>query len=89
MKINFKDIVFYTGISRKEEIHRDVSESFADLMYKKSNGIAALELSRKIYNSEGEADYTEREVEMIRQVSEMCTPQFIEAINNVINKEEQ
>jgi hypothetical protein len=60
----------------------DVRESFADMIYNNVNGIKAHALALKIYESEGEADYTDDEVKLVRIVAErLCVPGFIDGLN--------
>lgn len=89
MKLNFKQMEVIAGISDKNTYLQDVRESFANIVYRMGNGIACLELARKIYNSDGDEEYTDNEVKIIRQMSHTCTPQFIESINRMLNKEEE
>lgn len=77
------------GIADKNCYLQDVRETFADVIYRGCNGIAALELARKIYRSEGEEDYTDDEVGIIRQAASVCTPQFIESINTMIEEDKK
>lgn len=83
-KINFAKLLIYTSIAHKESIEQDVRETFADVIYRTCPGIAALELARKIYHSEGEEVYNEQELNIIRQASRMCTAQFIETIEQLL-----
>lgn len=86
--INFKKLLIYTSLAHSESIEQDVRETFADVIYRGCPGIAALELARKIYHSEGDTEYTEQEVNIIRQASRMCTAQFIEAIERILTNNE-
>lgn len=83
-RINFEKLLIYTSIAHKESIEQDVRETFADVIYRTCPGIAALELARKIYHSEGEEVYNEQELNIIRQASRMCTAQFIETIEQLL-----
>lgn len=83
-RINFAKLLIYTSIAHKESIEQDVRETFADVIYRTCPGIAALELARKIYHSEGEEVYNEQELNIIRQASRMCTAQFIETIEQLL-----
>lgn len=85
MKLNFKELHVYNGVSRTKESIEDVRELFADAIYSAGNGVAALELCRKIYNSDGEEEYTDREVELIKQYASLGTPRFIEAVMTMID----
>ena len=53
VRINFKQLPVYTGISRKETVTGDARESFADVLYTRVNGVRAKNLALKIFNSEG------------------------------------
>lgn len=83
-RINFAKLLIYTSIAHKESIEQDVRETFADVIYRTCPGIAALELARKIYHSEGNEVYNEQELSIIRQASRMCTAQFIETIEQLL-----
>lgn len=89
MKLNFKEMKIQAGIADTNCYLQDVRETFADVIYRGCNGIAALELARKIYRSEGEEDYTDDEVGIIRQAASLCTPQFIESINEMIKEDKE
>lgn len=85
MKLNFKELHVFNGLSRATEAVEDVRELFADAIYSAGNGVAALELCRKIYNSDGEEEYTDREVELIKQYAPLGTPRFIDAVMTMID----
>lgn len=64
----------------------DVRETFADMIYNNVNGIKAHALALKIYKSEGEADYTDDEVKLVRVVAErLCVPGFIDGLNEQLD----
>lgn len=64
----------------------DVRETFADMIYNNVNGIKAHALALKIYESEGEADYTDDEVKLVRTVAErLCVPGFIDGLNEQLD----
>ncbi len=64
----------------------DVRETFADMIYNNVNGIKAHALALKIYESEGEADYTDDEVKLVRVVAErLCVPGFIDGLNEQLD----
>lgn len=86
MKLNFKELHVFTGISHSRETVEDAREMFADHLYDHGRGVAALELSRKIYHSQGEEDYSEKEVKLIEEYSRIGNPRFIEAIDVMIEK---
>ena len=87
MKIDFRKFRIYPGIDRQRSVEMDVRKEFADLIYQNGKGIAAHALAMKIYNAEGETEYSDEEVEMIRGYAEkLGTPMFIDAIMDVTSK---
>ena len=81
MKLNFQHFSVPTGISRKNRQTGDARESFANMIYMNVNGIRAHALALKIYNSEGEEEYSLEEVRLIREVAEkLCAPNFIDGL---------
>jgi hypothetical protein len=79
--INFKEFEVFTDISRKNKTKGDARESFANVLYRTCNGIAAHALALKIYESDGEIEINDQEAEMIRSAaSAHCTPAFIDGV---------
>lgn len=89
-KINFKEFSMYNSISKKERVTGDARESFADILYSRCNGIRAKNLAMRIFNSSGELEVTPEDVTLIRMTAEnFCTPAFIDAIDEQLNKKEE
>ena len=85
-RIDFQHFNVYTSVSRKVARPMDVRETFADMIYNNVNGIKAHALALKIYESEGEADYTDDEVKLVRIVAErLCVPGFIDGLNEQLD----
>ena len=88
-KLNFKQLSIYTGISKKEALTGDVRESFADVLYSQCNGIRAKNLAMNIFNSVGEMEVSDDDLKLIQMAANTyCTPAFIDAINEQLNKKE-
>lgn len=86
MRINFHKFPCYTGISKKTLIETDIAESLADAIYKNMPGIAASALAHKIYTAAGEADYDDRDIEIIRNATKMFTGIYADSINDYIDR---
>lgn len=87
-KLNFQHFSIPIGISRKQRQTGDARESFANVIYLNVNGIKAHALAMKIYESEGETDYSEEEVNIIRNVAEkLCPPNFIDGLMEQIEEQ--
>lgn len=85
-RIDFRHFNVYLSVSHKEARPMDVRETFADMIYNNVNGIKAHALALKIYESEGEADYTDDEVKLVRVVAErLCVPGFIDGLNEQLD----
>lgn len=81
-KISFKEFPLKKGLSSKDHQILDVRESLADLIYTNINGIAALTLAQKIYNSDGETEFDDNEITMLKSVVEqLCTARMIDSLN--------
>ena len=82
MKINFAQLETYTDIQKTNKICLDARQQLGELIYEVGSGIKAHSLALKIYNSEGELEYTDEEVQVIMQfVNQYCKPAIIDAIN--------
>lgn len=76
------------GINRAEWRTGDAREAMADLLYNNVNGIAAHRLAFKIFESDGEAEYSEEEAMLIVRVAEaFATPAFIDGLNDQIENQ--
>lgn len=85
-RIDFQHFNVYLSVCHKEARPMDVRETFADMIYNNVNGIKAHALALKIYESEGEADYTDDEVKLVRVVAErLCVPGFIDGLNEQLD----
>lgn len=82
--IDFKNIVVYTDIAKREQRTLDARESFANVLYQGGVGIAAHALAMKIYQSDGALEYDDKECALIKQYAESCQPFFIDAINTLL-----
>lgn len=81
-KVNFEAFAMPGGIANRKQVTGDVRESFADTIYNNFNGIAAKVLAEKIYKSQGETEYNDKEVEMMRLAADnFCQPRFIDGLN--------
>lgn len=86
MKINFKQFRLPLGIDRTRYQTGDARESVANMLYLNVNGIRAHALALKIYQSEGETEYSEEEVKSIMEVANLyATPAFIDGLHETIN----
>jgi len=86
-KINFEKLDIFTDIQKTKKVEQDVKAEFANFIYKNAAGIEMHALALKIYNSEGETEYNEKECELIKAVSRSLAPFFIDAIDNILNDE--
>lgn len=89
VKLNFQRFSVPIGIDKKNRQIGDARESFANLIYLNVNGIRAHTLAMKIYQSDGETEYSPDEIRLIKEVAErMCTPNFIDGLFEQIDKEQ-
>jgi len=85
-KINFEKLETFTDITKTKKVEQDVKTEFANFIYKNAAGIEMHALALKIYNSEGETEYNEKECELIKAVSRSLAPFFIDAIDNILKQ---
>lgn len=85
-RIDFKNMPVYMGV-RKDVCQRvDAREKFADMVYNNVNGIRSHALALKIYESDGETEFTDGEVRLIEAVANrLCVPGFIDGLNEQLN----
>lgn len=85
MKIDFERFPLVRGIGKSVVEPMNVKAVFADELYTRGQGIAFGALALKIYNSEGETDYTDAECRLMVAFSEQCmAPNFIDSLKMVV-----
>lgn len=92
MKRNLENVEVFTSIDKSSCQVINLRKSIANLIYNQGNGLGleGVALSTKMWNSEGDIDYSEREVKIIRQVVERCcAPCVIEAVNRIFGSKEE
>lgn len=88
MKLNFKQFILFQGIDKKNALLTDVSKAIADGLYNTMQGIASHALALKIYNAAGEEEYSDEEIEMLRNFSKQCTPAFMDSFEEFVKLKE-
>ena len=85
-KIDFQHFRIANGIKQDVIVEIDTREQLADVIYNNVNGIAALTLAQKIYKSEGETEYDEREVKVLTEVIDnICRAAIVDAYHKIID----
>lgn len=85
--VNFEKLRMVMDIEGNNAVEQDVKKDFANLIYQHGKGIEFHALALKIFNSNGDAEYSIEECELIRQASLSCAPFFIDAISNALKDE--
>lgn len=81
MKINFEKFRLFKGVAKQDVEVLNVKRVFADELYNRGQGIAFHALAFKIYNSNGETEYTDDEYMLMVMFSEQCmSPNFMDSI---------
>lgn len=88
MNIDFKKFKVYDTLDKTTPIILDISKELANGLYKTAQGIDGHALALKIYNSTGEEDYNDLEIELIaKYANQYGTPFFIDALNSIKNEQ--
>ena len=85
-KIDFQHFRIENGIKNDVIVEMDVREQLANVIYNNVNGIAALTLAQKIYKSEGETEYDEREIKVLTEVIDnICRAAIVDTYHKIID----
>lgn len=77
-----------TGITRQARQVIDAREQIADLLYTRVSGIKAHRLAFKVFDSTGETEFGEEEIEMIRMaVERYCIPSVIDGLEEMLDRD--
>ena len=84
MKVNFTQFPIYTKIKKDMKVACNVVDPLANGIYKNVAGLQAHLLSEKIYQSTGEMELNDGEVEIINKVSECFPGAFADSLTDYI-----
>lgn len=88
-KINFKEFQIQENLFSNTKTLVDVREGFSNVVYKNSQGIKGLDLALKIYKSDGEIEFNNDELQIIKSISEICVAPITKAIQDILNEDEK
>ena len=86
MTIDFSRIEIFTDVAHMNCQICDLRTQFADVIYMMGRGIESHALALKIYQSEGPTEYNDKELSLIEQYSNLCSPAFIDAVELIIKQ---
>lgn len=90
MKIDFENLRMYEGIDKQNISVLNVKKVFADELYTRGQGIACHALALKIFNSEGETEFSDEEYFLIVEFAkQVCTPKMIDALQSLKPEEKE
>lgn len=83
-RINFERIEIFSDIEHTRCSVCNVKKDFANAIYQNGYGIESHALALKIYNSSGETDFSDTEIELIKKYAAQCQPAFYDAIITIL-----
>ena len=88
-KINFKEFQIQENLFSDTKTLVDLREGFSNVVYKNSQGIKGLNLALKIYKSDGEIEFNDDELQIIKNISEICVAPITKAIQDIFNEDKK
>ena len=88
-KINFKEFQIQENLFSDTKTLIDLREGFSNVVYKNSQGIKGLDLALKIYKSDGEIEFNDDELQIIKNISEICIAPITKAIQDIFNEDKK
>ena len=88
-KINFKEFQIQENLFSDTQTLVDLREGFSNVVYKNSQGIKGLDLALKIYKSDGEIEFNDDELQIIKNISEICIAPITKAIQDIFNEDKK
>ncbi len=88
-KINFKEFQIQENLFSDTKTLVDLREGFSNVVYKNSQGIKGLDLALKIYKSDGEIEFNDDELQIIKNISEICVAPITKAIQDIFNEDKK
>ena len=88
-KTNFKEFQIQENLFSDTKTLVDLREGFSNVVYKNSQGIKGLDLALKIYKSDGEIEFNDDELQIIKNISEICIAPITKAIQDIFNEDKK
>ena len=88
-KINFKEFQIQENLFSDTKTLVDLREGFSNVVYKNSQGIKGLDLALKRYKSDGEIEFNDDELQIIKNISEICIAPITKAIQDIFNEDKK
>ena len=88
-KIKFKEFQIQENLFSDTKTLVDLREGFSNVVYKNSQGIKGLDLALKIYKSDGEIEFNDDELQIIKNISEICVAPITKAIQDIFNEDKK
>lgn len=88
-KINFKEFQIQENLFSDTKTTVDLREGFSNVVYKNAQGIKGLNLALKIYKSDGEIEFNDDELQIIKNISEICVAPITKAIQDIFNEDKK
>ena len=83
VKIDFGKLKVYREVSKTTYVVVDMRKSVAQDLYQNGQGIAFHSLALKIYNGEGEQEFSDEEYNLIMAYAhQIATPAMIDALSS-------
>ena len=88
MKIDFSKLPCFTNISKQEKVNMDIKYDLSNAMYMQGGGIEIGSLAMKIYNSEGEIEYTKEECTILLNFLRRANMMLADSLEDLIKTSE-
>ena len=87
IRLNFKEFEIYAGVSKDRRQKGDARETFADVLYTKGCGVRSGSLTMRIYESDGEIEFDEQDVDFMLAIAmQHCNPAFIDGLQEQVER---
>lgn len=86
MIVNFKRFPIFTSLKKDMVAEIDAQELVANTLYMQGQGLGMHALAMKIYNTDGEVELSDKDIETFQSAVPIFSPVFIDSLNDYINK---
>lgn len=80
VKINFKEFKLYVDVTRENTRVFDVRKDFSNFMYLNCRGIQAHDIALRIYHSDGDVEFDDSDVAVIKSAANMIGGPLIDSL---------
>lgn len=86
MKIDFSKLPCWSDIRKQEKVDIDIKYALSNALYTQGGGVEIGSLAMKIYNSDGDVEYNEKECNIVLDFLRKSNAMLADSLEDLMNQ---